>query len=485
MSEKSRRMRILEEELEGSSLSDEELMKIKRRLRDVKAADRKDAGDTEILEDLSVDTMLVSKNDTAVGPIPVNTGEYVTIDRIDAEENSAYITIFDVNGELRDESVYVNLDDLKAFAAENEALTTEDIDEPVAGLEDVTEPEEVTEGAKRKSRRSRRSRRGRDDDFVEDDSDLELTEGRKRRSRRGRDDDDFEDEPEVVEGRRRSRRGRDGDDFIEDEPEVVESRRSRRSRKSRRGRDEFYEDYPEEGEVIEGRRRSRKSRRGRDDDFVEDDSDLELTEGRKRRSRRGRDDDDFEDEPEVVEGRRRSRRSRRSRGDDCEDCGDEHVTESFKRRMREFASKRKSAQRKVATARTGFDLQADSMTFICEAGDVMSFDGLRGTVSVTRRGQEVLRDLKVAKGTYRRCLEAGVFSSTKSVNECSTAGSRPVQVKGAMLSYKPTKGYTFVREGVETGLGSRLRARAWLAGNGYTVTPDQLDSAYAGKSVSL
>ncbi len=383
MSEKSRRMRILEEELEGSSLSDEELMKIKRRIRDVKAADRKDAGDTEILEDLSVDTMLVSKNDTAVGPIPVNTGEYVTIDRIDAEENSAYITIFDVNGELRDESVYVNLDDLKAFAAENEALTTEDIDEPVAGLEDVTEPEEVTEGAKRKSRRSR------------------------------------------------------------------------------------------------------KSRRGRDDDFVEDDSDLELTEGRKRRSRRGRDDDDFEDEPEVVEGRRRSRRSRRSRGDDCEDCGDEHVTESFKRRMREFASKRKSAQRKVATARTGFDLQADSTTFICEAGDVMSFDGLRGTVSVTRRGQEVLRDLKVAKGTYRRCLEAGVFSSTKSVNEGSTAGSRPVQVKGAMLSYKPTKGYTFVREGVETGLGSRLRARAWLAGNGYTVTPDQLDSAYAGKSVSL
>ncbi len=462
MSEKSRRMRILEEELEGSSLSDEELMKIKRRIRDVKAADRKDAGDTEILEDLSVDTMLVSKNDTAVGPIPVNTGEYVTIDRIDAEENSAYITIFDVNGELRDESVYVNLDDLKAFAAENEALTTEDIDEPVAGLEDVTEPEEVTEGAKRKSRRSRKSRRGRDDDFVEDDSDLELTEGRKRRSRRGRDDDDFEDEPEVVE-----------------------SRRSRRSRKSRRGRDEFYEDYPEEGEVIEGRRRSRKSRRGRDDDFVEDDSDLELTEGRKRRSRRGRDDDDFEDEPEVVEGRRRSRRSRRSRGDDCEDCGDEHVTESFKRRMREFASKRKSAQRKVATARTGFDLQADSTTFICEAGDVMSFDGLRGTVSVTRRGQEVLRDLKVAKGTYRRCLEAGVFSSTKSVNEGSTAGSRPVQVKGAMLSYKPTKGYTFVREGVETGLGSRLRARAWLAGNGYTVTPDQLDSAYAGKSVSL
>ena len=471
MSEKSRRMRILEEELENSSLSDDELMKIKRRIRDVKAADRKDAGDTEILEDLSVDTMLVSKNDTAVGPIPVNTGEYVTIDRIDSEENTAYITIFDVNGEIRDESVYVNLDDLKAFAAENEALTTEDIDEPVDGLEDATEPEEVTEGARRgarKSRRSRRARRGREDgEELEDDMGVE--EGRKsRRSRRGRDDDfeDYEDEPELTEGRRsrRSRRGRDDEEF-EDEPEVVEGRKSRRSRRSRRGRedsDDFYEEYPEEGEVIEGRRRSRRSRRGRDDDF-----------------------EDYEDEPELTEGRRRSRRSRRGRGDGCEDCGDEHVTESFQRRMRNFASKRKVAQRKVATARTGFDLQADSMTFICEAGDIMSFDGLKGTVSVTRRGQEVLRDLKVARGTYKRCLEAGVFSSTRSVNEGGAAGSQSVQVRGAMLSYKPAKGYTFIREGVETGLGSRLRARAWLSGNGYNVTPDQLDSAYAGKTVTL
>ena len=293
MSEKSRRMRILEEELENSSLSDDELMKIKRRIRDVKAADRKDAGDTEILEDLSVDTMLVSKNDTAVGPIPVNTGEYVTIDRIDSEENTAYITIFDVNGEIRDESVYVNLDDLKAFAAENEALTTEDIDEPVDGLEDATEPEEVTEGARRgarKSRRSRRARRGREDgEELEDDMGVE--EGRKsrrrsRRSRRGRDDDfeDYEDEPELTEGRRsrRSRRGRDDEEF-EDEPEVVEGRKSRRSRRSRRGRedsDDFYEEYPEEGEVIEGRRRSRRSRRGRDDDFEDYEDEPELTEGR-------------------------------------------------------------------------------------------------------------------------------------------------------------------------------------------------------------
>ena len=389
MSEKSRRMRILEEELENSSLSDDELMKIKRRIRDVKAADRKDAGDTEILEDLSVDTMLVSKNDTAVGPIPVNTGEYVTIDRIDSEENTAYITIFDVNGEIRDESVYVNLDDLKAFAAENEALTTEDIDEPVDGLEDATEPEEVTEGARRGARKSRRSRR--------------------------------------------ARRGREDGEELEDDMGVEEGRKSRR-----------------------------RSRRGRDDDF-----------------------EDYEDEPELTEGRRRSRRSRRGRGDGCEDCGDEHVTESFQRRMRNFASKRKVAQRKVATARTGFDLQADSMTFICEAGDIMSFDGLKGTVSVTRRGQEVLRDLKVARGTYKRCLEAGVFSSTRSVNEGGAAGSQSVQVRGAMLSYKPAKGYTFIREGVETGLGSRLRARAWLSGNGYNVTPDQLDSAYAGKTVTL
>lgn len=99
----------------------------------VKDADRKDAGDTEILEEADEDEIYVATEDTDLDGHEVLEGEFVGVDDIDEEAETAVIDIYTEDGDIKEEDVTVNLGALDEFADNSEIVEVDydDIEESI------------------------------------------------------------------------------------------------------------------------------------------------------------------------------------------------------------------------------------------------------------------------------------------------------------------------------------------------------------------
>lgn len=120
----------------------------------------------------------------------------------------------------------------------------------------------------------------------------------------------------------------------------------------------------------------------------------------------------------------------------------------------------------------GFDLATKDSKFSLEAGDILTYAGLKVTVS--RGDKKVVEGVEVSEDFIDRCLQEEVLGDAPSA--CESA---------AVLSYNTSKGFVFVKEGSEVPLGNRIRARAFLISEGYKVDSSILDKACAGEVVTL
>lgn len=162
----------------------------------------------------------------------------------------------------------------------------------------------------------------------------------------------------------------------------------------------------------------------------------------------------------------------------------------FKNRHKGNADKRAAKTRKKnarkglydskasGTVAEAFNIKSDGMMFTAEAGDVIVVEN--GMASVTRGGSTVLSGLAVSEGFFSRCLEEKVIET-----EEDEKGHEEGVEEAAILTFKAQTGYTLVREGRELPLGNRIRARASLVSEGFSVTSDMLDSAARGEMVTL
>ena len=73
-------------------------------------------GSDEMLdEEVDVDEVYMATEDITVGGVQVYAGEYVEIDEIDLENDTITVTIYDVDGEVKEEEIDVPVDDIKEF----------------------------------------------------------------------------------------------------------------------------------------------------------------------------------------------------------------------------------------------------------------------------------------------------------------------------------------------------------------------------------
>lgn len=155
--------------------------------------------------------------------------------------------------------------------------------------------------------------------------------------------------------------------------------------------------------------------------------------------------------------------------------------------------------KKTRRANEGFDINVNGMNVAVEEGDILVFEG--NTVTVIREGNVIVSGISVSESFMSRCISEGVLCDedvdVAEGKDCSDEDKAEEEAKpadkkdagsieeGALLTFRSGKGYVLVREGVETMMGNRVRARAMLTKGGYNVGSRELDKAADGEVVIL
>ena len=146
---------LIAEELENAGLSvndaafEEKVSEIVSMISEsvkeqAKDADKKDAGDIEgILEEVEVSEVYMATADSKIGDVEVKADEFVEIEELDFDNGEAVISVYDEEGEVKNESVIVPFADLEAFSDSAEEV---EFDEEVEeGEEEEEDGEEIEE----------------------------------------------------------------------------------------------------------------------------------------------------------------------------------------------------------------------------------------------------------------------------------------------------------------------------------------------------
>lgn len=108
-----------------------------------KDADKKDAGDIEgILEEVEVSEVYMATADSKIGDVEVKANEFVEIEELDFDNGEAVISVYDEDGEVKNESVVVPFAELEAFSDSAEEVEFDD-DVEEGAEEDGEEIEEA------------------------------------------------------------------------------------------------------------------------------------------------------------------------------------------------------------------------------------------------------------------------------------------------------------------------------------------------------
>jgi len=108
-----------------------------------KDADKKDAGDVEgILEEVEVSEVYMATADSKIGDVEVKADEFVEIEELDFDNGEAVISVYDEEGEVKNESVTVPFAELEAFSDSAEEVEFDDVEE---GAEEEEDGEEIEE----------------------------------------------------------------------------------------------------------------------------------------------------------------------------------------------------------------------------------------------------------------------------------------------------------------------------------------------------
>ena len=154
---------LIAEELENAGLSvndaafEEKVSEIVSMISEsvkeqAKDADKKDAGDIEgILEEVEVSEVYMATADSKIGDVEVKADEFVEIEELDFDNGEAVISVYDEEGEVKNESVIVPFAELEAFSDSAEEVEfDEEVDE---GEEEEEDGEEIEEAIHIKGKR--------------------------------------------------------------------------------------------------------------------------------------------------------------------------------------------------------------------------------------------------------------------------------------------------------------------------------------------
>ena len=125
----------------GSALFESTVSSIVKSVNEaLKDADKKDAGNTDVFEEVEEGSFYFATVDTTLGDYEVNQDEIV---ELVTNGEPCVVNIYDADGELREEEVEVSAEDFVAFVDSADEVVVEDVEE----LFD-DEEEDVEEGAK-------------------------------------------------------------------------------------------------------------------------------------------------------------------------------------------------------------------------------------------------------------------------------------------------------------------------------------------------
>ena len=125
----------------GSALFESTVSSIVKSVNEaLKDADKKDAGNTDVFEEVDEGSFYFATEDTTLGDYEVNQDEIV---ELVTNGEPCIVNIYDADGELREEEVEVSAEDFVAFVDSADEVVVEDVEE----LFD-DEEEDVEEGAK-------------------------------------------------------------------------------------------------------------------------------------------------------------------------------------------------------------------------------------------------------------------------------------------------------------------------------------------------
>ena len=125
----------------GSTLFESTVSSIVKSVNEaLKDADKKDAGNTDVFEEVEEGSFYFATVDTTLGDYEVNQDEIV---ELVTNGEPCIVNIYDADGELREEEVEVSAEDFVAFVDSADEVVVEDVEE----LFD-DEEEDVEEGAK-------------------------------------------------------------------------------------------------------------------------------------------------------------------------------------------------------------------------------------------------------------------------------------------------------------------------------------------------
>lgn len=101
--------------------------------------------DEDLTEGAEVNEILMATEDSTIGDVSVAAGEFVEIDEIDVEAGTAVITVYDEDGEVKNDGVEVPVDALDAFEDKAEEV---EIDEAAETVYSVSEGIHIKGGKK-------------------------------------------------------------------------------------------------------------------------------------------------------------------------------------------------------------------------------------------------------------------------------------------------------------------------------------------------
>lgn len=112
--------------------------------------DPKEGGDPtddedDLTEGAEVSEILMATEDSTIGDVTVSAGEFVEIDELDAEAGTATITVYDADGEVKNDGVDVPIDALDTFEDKAEEV---EIDEEAETVYSVSEGIHIKGGKK-------------------------------------------------------------------------------------------------------------------------------------------------------------------------------------------------------------------------------------------------------------------------------------------------------------------------------------------------
>lgn len=134
----------------GSTLFESTVSSIVKSVNEaLKDADKKDAGNTDVFEEVDEGSFYFATEDTTLGDYEVNQDEIV---ELVTNGEPCIVNIYDADGELREEEVEVSADDFVAFVDSADEVVVEDVEELFDDEEDVEEGAKVSfkGGKKRK-----------------------------------------------------------------------------------------------------------------------------------------------------------------------------------------------------------------------------------------------------------------------------------------------------------------------------------------------